>query len=63
MQTGVTLANFALVMKARLYHRRFFRKNTQTNVVELREYVDFKGMKTLAHCLSQQKKMKLPMDF
>jgi len=33
-----TLANFALTMKARLYHRRFFRKNTKAKVIELEDY-------------------------
>lgn len=35
---AATLANFALTMKARLYHRRFFRKNTKPKVLELEDY-------------------------
>jgi hypothetical protein len=35
---AATLANFALTMKARLYHRRFFRKNTKPNVIELQDF-------------------------
>ena len=44
---AAVLADFALTMKARLYHRRFFRKNTNTNVIELQDFssVEFKGIK------------------
>jgi SAM-dependent methyltransferase len=35
---AATLANFALTMKARLYHRRFFRKNTKAKVIELQDF-------------------------
>ena len=43
---AATLANFALTMKARLYHRRFFKKNTTPNIIELEEYgASFKGVK------------------
>ena len=35
---AATLANFALTMKARLYHRRFFRRNTRAKVIELEDY-------------------------
>lgn len=35
---AATLANFALTMKARLYHRKFFRKNTKPKVLELEDY-------------------------
>lgn len=40
------LANFALTMKARQYHKRFFRKSVTPNIVELQEFGDaFKGIK------------------
>lgn len=41
------LADFALTMKARLYHRRFFRKNTNTNIIELQDFSseEFRGIK------------------
>ncbi|MGC9351511.1 MAG: Eco57I restriction-modification methylase domain-containing protein, partial [Sulfurovum sp.] len=40
------LANFALTMKARQYHKRFFRKSVTPNIVELQEFGDaFRGIK------------------
>lgn len=44
---AATLAAFALTMKARLYHRRFFRKNIKPNVIELQEFGSslFEGIK------------------
>ena len=48
-----TLANFALTMKARLYHRRFFKKATNPNIIELKEYGDsFKGIKNFGSLLT-----------
>jgi SAM-dependent methyltransferase len=49
---AATLANFALTMKARLYHRRFFNKATNANVVELQEYDDFKNIKNFGSLLT-----------
>jgi len=46
-----TLANFALTMKARLYHRRFFRNSVKTNIIELQEYNDFVGIKNFGSLL------------
>ena len=44
---AMVLANFALTMKARLYHKRFFRKIVKPNIIELEEYGDerFIGIK------------------
>ncbi|MBT5934031.1 BREX-1 system adenine-specific DNA-methyltransferase PglX, partial [Sulfurimonas sp.] len=44
---AMVLANFALTMKARLYHKRFFRKIVKPNIIELEEYGDerFVGIK------------------
>lgn len=49
-----TLANFALTMKARLYHRRFFKKPTNANVIELQEFgtQEFKGIKNYGSLLA-----------
>jgi len=49
---AATLANFALTMKARLYHRRFFRKATKANVLELQEYDDCKNIKNFGSLLT-----------
>jgi hypothetical protein len=48
---AATLANFALAMKSRLYYRRFFKKPTKANVIELKEYSDFKGIKNFGSLL------------
>ena len=49
-----TLANFALTMKARLYHRRFFKKPTNANIIELQEFgtQEFKGIKNYGSLLA-----------
>ncbi len=49
-----TLANFALTMKARLYHRRFFKKPTNANIIELQEFgtQEFKGIKNFGSLLA-----------
>ncbi|RXJ95786.1 restriction endonuclease [Arcobacter sp. AHV-9/2010] len=50
---AATLANFALTMKARLYHRRFFKKPTKANVLELQEFGNsFKGIKNYGSLLT-----------
>ena len=50
---AATLANFTLMMKARLYHRRFFRKKVTPNVIELQEYGDeFKNIKNFGSLLT-----------
>jgi len=48
---AATLANFALAMKSRLYYRRFFKNPTKANVIELKEYSDFKGIKNFGSLL------------
>jgi hypothetical protein len=52
---AAVLADFALTMKARLYHRRFFRKNTNTNVIELQEFgsEEFRGIKNFGSLIVQ----------
>ena len=46
------LANFALTMKARQYHKRFFRKNVKPNIVELEEFgEEFKDIKNFGSLL------------
>lgn len=53
---AATLANFALTMKARLYHRRFFKKSTRANIVELQEYgASYKGIKNYGSLLTPKK--------
>jgi type II restriction/modification system DNA methylase subunit YeeA len=49
-----TLANFALTMKARLYHRRFFKNPTKANIIELQEFgtQEFKGIKNYGSLLA-----------
>ena len=49
-----TLANFALTMKARLYHKRFFKKPTNANIIELQEFgtQEFKGIKNFGSLLA-----------
>jgi len=50
---AATLANFTLMMKARLYHRRFFKKKVTPNVIELQEYGDeFKDIKNFGSLLT-----------
>ena len=51
---AATLATFALTMKARLYHRRFFRKNVKPNAIELQEFNSqtFKGIKNFGSLLT-----------
>ena len=51
---AATLAQFALAMKARLYYRRFFRKNVKPNVIELQEFGSetFKGIKNFGSLLT-----------
>jgi len=51
---AATLAAFALTMKARLYHRRFFRKNVKPNAIELQEFNSqtFKGIKNFGSLLT-----------
>jgi SAM-dependent methyltransferase len=48
------LANFALTMKARQYHKRFFKKDVKPNIVELEEYGsdEFAGIKNFGSLLS-----------
>jgi hypothetical protein len=51
------LANFALTMKARQYHERFFRRNIQPNIIELEEYGDaFTGIKNYGSLLKPNPK-------
>lgn len=51
------LANFALSMKARQYHERFFRKNIQPNIIELEEYGNaFLGIKNYGSLLKPDPK-------
>lgn len=47
------LANFALTMKARQYHKRFFNKDVKPNIVELEDYnsEEFKGIKNFGSLL------------
>lgn len=47
------LANFALTMKARQYHKRFFKKEVKPNIVELQEYgvEEFKRIKNFGSLL------------
>lgn len=53
---AATLANFALTMKARLYHRRFFKNPTKANVLELQEFGNsFKGIKNYGSLLTPNK--------
>jgi len=48
-----SLANFALTMKARLYHRRFFKKDIKPSIVELQEYgKEFEGIKNFGSLLT-----------
>ena len=51
---AATLANFALTMKARLYHRRFFKNPTKANIIELQEFgtQEFKGIKNFGSLLA-----------
>jgi hypothetical protein len=51
---AATLANFALTMKARLYYRRFFRKNTKAKVIELQDFGSevFAGIKNYGSLLN-----------
>ena len=50
---AATLAQFALMMKARQYHKRFLRKKIRPNVVELQEFGSdtFKGIKNFGSLL------------
>ena len=50
------LANFALTMKARQYHKRFFRKDVKPNIVELEDYGsdEFAGIKNYGSLLTPQ---------
>ena len=50
---AASLAYFALMMKARLYHRRFFRKNTKPKIIELQEFGSdvFKDIKNIGSLL------------
>jgi len=47
------LANFALTMKARQYHKRFFKKDVKPNIVELEDYNsdEFAGIKNFGSLL------------
>jgi hypothetical protein len=47
------LANFALTMKARQYHKRFFKKDVKPNIVELEDYAsdEFAGIKNFGSLL------------
>jgi len=47
------LANFALTMKARQYHKRFFKKDIKPNIVELEDYGsdEFAGIKNFGSLL------------
>jgi len=47
------LANFALTMKARQYHKRFFKKDVKPNIVELEDYgsEEFAGIKNFGSLL------------
>lgn len=47
------LANFALTMKARQYHKRFFKRNVKPNIVELEDYGsdEFAGIKNFGSLL------------
>lgn len=50
---AATLSNFSLLMKARLYHRRFFKKTINPNIIELKEYGNsFKGIKNFGSLLT-----------
>lgn len=56
---AATLANFALTMKARLYHRRFFKKSTRVNIVELQEYgTSYNGIKNYGSLLTPKEEDK-----
>lgn len=56
---AATLANFALTMKARLYHRRFFKKSTRANIIELQEYgTSYKGIKNYGSLLTPKEEDK-----
>ena len=57
-----TLANFALTMKARLYYRRFLKKVVETNVIELQEYEDFKGIKNFGSLLKPKEEEQEEQD-
>ena len=48
------LANFALTMKARQYHKRFFKKDVKPNIVELEDYGsdEFAGIKNFGSLLT-----------
>jgi hypothetical protein len=48
-----TLAAFALTMKARQYHKRFFKKSVKPNIVELKDYDsdEFAGIKNFGSLL------------
>lgn len=48
------LANFALTMKARQYHKRFFRKDVKPNIIELEDYGsdEFAGIKNYGSLLT-----------
>ena len=50
---AATLATFALMMKARLYHRRFFRKKIDLNIIELDDFgrEEFAGIKNFGSLL------------
>jgi len=47
------LANFALTMKARQYHKRFFKKDVKPNIVELQDFSsdEFSGIKNFGSLL------------
>ena len=51
------LANFALTMKARQYHKRFFKKDVKPNIVELEDYNsdEFAGIKNFGSLLVPHK--------
>ena len=47
------------MMKARLYHRRFFKKSTKANIVELQEYgASYKGIKNYGSLLTPKEEDK-----
>ena len=50
------LANFALTMKARQYHKRFFKKGITPNIVELQDFgsEEFAGIKNYGSLLKPQ---------
>lgn len=53
---AATLSSFALTMKARLYHRRFFKKSAKANVVELQEFGEsYKGIKNFGSLMKPRK--------